>query len=117
MHTKLRSTYWENNNAYEITIYILRKQQCIRNYYLHIEKTTMYKKLLSTYWENNNVNEITICILRTQQCIQNYYLHIANCLTASEQSQPILCGPRITAGEVLSLVTHLASYRGSKNCT
>ena len=29
----------------------------------------------------------------------------------------LLCSPRIAAGEALCLVTHLVSYRGSKNCT
>ena len=29
----------------------------------------------------------------------------------------LLCSPRIAAGGALCLVTHLVSYRGSKNCT
>jgi len=75
MYTKLLFTYWENNYVYEITIYILRKQQCIRNYYLHIEKTTMYITLLFTYWESNNAYKINIYILRKQQYMKNDYLH------------------------------------------
>ena len=71
LYVQLEIKNWKkcSNNVYNITIYILRKQQCIQNYYLHIEKTTMYTKLLFTYWENNNVYEIIIYILRKQQCI------------------------------------------------
>ena len=32
-------------------------------------------------------------------------------VATSEESRPFLCGPRITAGEALSLVTHLCIYK------
>ena len=75
MYTKLIFTYWENKNVYNITIYIWRKQQCIRNYYLHIEKTLIHEKWLFTYWENNNAYKINIYILRKQQYMKNDYIH------------------------------------------
>ena len=46
------------------------------------------------------------------------YLIIVACFFSSRTD--LLCSPRIAAGEggeALCLVTHLVSYRGSKNCT
>ena len=37
--------------------------------------------------------------------------------SSKQELTDLICSPRIAAGEALCLVTHLVSYRGSKNCT
>ena len=63
---------------------------------------------------NLNVKETKHRYQADKSKFYNPYISVA-CFLSSRTD--LLCSPRIAAGEALCLITHLVSYRGSKNCT
>ena len=63
---------------------------------------------------NLNVKETKHRYQADKSKFYNPYISVA-CFLSSRTD--LLCSPRIAAGEGLCLITHLVSYRGSKNCT
>ena len=63
---------------------------------------------------NLNVKETKHHYQADKSKFYNPYISVACFLSSRTDPQ---CSPRIAAGEALCLITHLVSYRGSKNCT
>ena len=83
---------------------------------------TRIKEIVSSSWSecssfnSNRRLHTIIVVIKFFKIIKVNDIHYESVACFLSSRTDLLCSPRIAAGEALCLVTHLVSYRGSKNC-